>query len=466
MSRYNRRNVVSKTFKDYLVPFIGVLLIVILIISFIGWDKETNPTSDNLENKIWMNVSINSDTSEAYIEYIWWDKKDITWEDTKLYKWEKIIVQKWDVDLKLEWVWEMRLNNRWELKHNEDASFSLFSSKLWVKSDSKMKINFRYWSIDLKDWSVASITQNEAASTVYLLDWLAEVRNVGWKSTMLWKWQKIEISNKDSSNADIDLSLLKTAIDDYFKTTDWFVKNNWSFYLEKKATWTWVTREDEKEWSRITSYITLDELNDEAQVATSKINIKWKLYNEDIASIIVNWEDAVLNLENKTFEVKEFTLKNKTNDLVFKIYNSSKEILSKKVYTIYYSWWEEKATTWIFKVENFSLDSTKFQFIFPKTNPYTTFADLVSIEGKVPPWIVESISVNDYKLQKFPRNWSYWKYHANKDFWNLKEWLNIYKIVYYGKWWSVLHTNAYTIIKKEKVVVPEKKIISWEAGIQ
>lgn len=172
-----------------------------------------------------------------------------------------------------------------------------------------------------------------------------------------------------------------------------------------------------------------------------------------------------MNLENKTFEIKEFSLNNKVNDLVIKIYDSSKQLLSKQILTIYYSWGKEVSIS-KFKVENFSLDATKFQFIFPKENPYTTFTDLVTIEWKVPPGIVEKIEVNGYALQKFPRNWSYWKYHANKDFGNLKEWLNIYKIEYYWTGWKLLHSNAFSIIKKIKVVEKKKEVFSDETEVK
>lgn len=445
MYRHNRKVAISKTFRDYLVPFVWLLLILILIISFLSWWDDTN--SNNFENKVWINVSLSTDDSSAYIEYIWWDKKEVIW-DTELYKWEKILVKEWTVDLSFDWVSNMKLDKSWDLKFNEDWSFSLFASYLWINAISDIKLNVRFWELSIWKDSVLSVTQNEVWTTVYLLKWVAEVKNIADKSTMLLSGQKITISSVDSNKEDIDLSLLRNNIDDYFKWSDWYIKNNGDLYLNsdlesESETWTWelLDNTDSKD------LISFDSLRDESQVSTSSITVKWKILNSNILKISVDWIDANINSENNTFEFKELIVNQKVNDLIFKIYDSNNDILEKKAYTIYYSWWEEKVTS-KFTVENFSLDSTKFQFIFPKENPFTTSIDLVTIEWKVPTWSVEKILVNGYQLQQFPRNWTYWKYHANKDFWNLKEGLNIYKIEYYGASNKLLHSNAFTIIKK------------------
>ncbi len=447
MYRHNRKTLVSKTFRDYLVPFVWLLLIIILIISFLSWwDKEKIM---NHENKIWINVNLNWENSSSYIEYIWGDKKEIAW-NAEIYKWEKVFVKEWSLDLDFPWVLTMKLNKMWNLKFNEDWTFSLFASDLWIKTLTDIKLNVRFWELLIWKESVLSVTQNEVWSTIYLLKWVVEVKNIAWKSTMLWAWQKITISSIDWNKQDIDLSLLRNNLDDYFKGSDWYIKNNGDLYLNnnrgwKVKTWTWV----ENETVNLKQYISLDSLRDESQVSNSTITIKWNILNSSVSIIKINWIEANINLEEKTFELKELFLTNKINDIIFKIYNSNNEILNKKIYTIYYSWWEKKDVS-KFKVENFSLDSTKFQFIFPKKNPFTTYTNLVTIEWKVPPWIVEKIVVNDYQLKQFPRNWSYWKYHANKDFWNLKEGLNIYKVDYYWPNKKLLHSNAFTIIKKVK----------------
>ena len=61
---------------------------------------------------------------------------------------------------------------------------------------------------------------------------------------------------------------------------------------------------------------------------------------------------------------------------------------------------------------------------------------------------MKSIVINWFQLQKFPAYWSYWSYFANKDFGNLKDWVNIYKIEYYGAENKLLYENNFTIIKE------------------
>ena len=224
----NRRNSFSKTIKDYIVPIIWLLLIIILIFSFFSGSSSNDNTS--IENQVWIDVTLDSDSSEAYIIYPWDNKKQIE-QNIGLYKWEKVIVKNWTVSLEFPSVWTMSLNKIWELKYNENGELFLFSSDLWVNNTSPMDVNMRYWIAKLWENSVVSITQNEMWSTVYLITWFAEVSNISGRSTVLAKWQKITVPRQNATSNDVDLSLLKESIDDYFKSSDWFIKNNGEFYL-------------------------------------------------------------------------------------------------------------------------------------------------------------------------------------------------------------------------------------------
>jgi hypothetical protein len=66
---------------------------------------------------------------------------------------------------------------------------------------------------------------------VYLLSGTAEVRNLAGVEAVLAPGQKIAISRLDASQENVDLSLLKEDIDDFFQSTDWFIKNGGSAYL-------------------------------------------------------------------------------------------------------------------------------------------------------------------------------------------------------------------------------------------
>ena len=110
------------------------------------------------------------------------------------------------------------------------------------------------------------------------------------------------------------------------------------------------------------------------------------------------------------------------------------------------------------QVENYPITSSPlYQILTPKQNPLTTSDDIVRIEGTVPAGSVEKIIVNDFELKKFPKFGSYWSYFANSDFGNLKEWVNIYKIQYFGSEWKLIYENNFTIIKEAKKV----EVSSW-----
>jgi len=64
--------------------------------------------------------------------------------------------------------------------------------------DAAQKINMRYGSIFAKDNSVLSITQNEAGSTVYMMNGVADISNLSGRSVVLGKGQKITISRADA----------------------------------------------------------------------------------------------------------------------------------------------------------------------------------------------------------------------------------------------------------------------------
>ena len=450
MNRRNRRNPLVKTFKDYLVPIIWLVVIVILLISFFGGEKESAPKIVD-ENRVGMDIALNWDASEAYIIYPNDDNEEInnTWT---LYSWEKVVVRSGVATIDIPEVWKAELNKTWEMKFDEDGGISLYSSDLWLNLDAVQKINMRYGSVFAKENSVLSITQNEAWSTVYMMNGVADVTNLSGRSVVLGKGQKITISRTDAADEDIDLSTLRNDLDDYFKSSEWYIRNNGDFHLNAdEDTGTGTTDEDTATWSVATSMskkiINIEAPADESTSNFDKIAISGSYTDENIKTISVNGINAEINAEEKTFEIKEFLLEGNENDLVYKSYDGGNTLLDKSVQTVYYTAANTPAKT--FEVQNFSLDASKFTFIKPKANPYTTTESLVTIQWYVPPWIVSRITVNGFKLSSLTPYGSYWRYHANAQFGNLKEWINVYEIKYFGREWEVLHTNAFNIIKKQ-----------------
>lgn len=466
-----RRNNIQKWLRDYMVPIIGWLLVIILLFSIFSWDSQA-PKIDT-ENKIWFKISLNWSNSEAYIVYQWENKKKIEW-DISLYKWEKIIVKEWNVSLDMTWIWKFRLDKLWEFKYLENWDFSLYSSDLWFDSSTEANIEMKFAKVNVWANTHIAFWQNEMWSTVYLLSWTAEVQNLVGKSTVLWAGQKVTVARLDASKQDLDLSLAKENIDDFYKQSDWFILNNWATYLETDSeSWSWTTDEENDSetstWkalktdktTSVNSLLTFSNLSDESNVSSDTINISGNYSDEEITKISLNGKDAVLNPKLKSFKFEKVSVPNQENNLVFKVYNDSEEMLSKFIYTVYFDWWATNDTSWnstdsnSFKVQTFDVDWSQFTFTSIKDGElislnwretYTTSWDTLTLYWNVSAKWISKVTVNDFPLSSF--NWSSWRYHPATSNNNLSVWTNIYEVKYFDANWREVYTNRFTIIKK------------------
>ncbi len=460
---YNsRRNNVKKTIKDYLIPIVGIFILIIILYSVFSWwddNSTTTKTSNEITNSKVV-VKLDDAESEAYIMSEKEDKKLISWT-ANLEPTQKLVVKEWTTSIEYNGVGTFKLNKMWELELDKNSWFKLISSDLWIDAKKWFTIDTIYTKVKISAWSIVSLNQNEALSTIYVISWSAEVSNLAWKKTLLWNLQKLTISNQDASNKDADLALSKDNIDEFFKNSVWYVKNNWDSFLSGSLlSSSWSTWSTISTWTLSTSLLELDDLRDEIVVSTSKVALSWKYYNDFVSSITLDWVKARLNTELKTFSFGTVTLTKKENDLVFKLYDTDGNIISKVVYTIYYNWTiiQEEAPSTVTndlpdtssKLKNYQVDGSKFIFTAPGTSPYTTTESLVTIRWQVPAWIVTKITVNWFQLGSF--NWTTWRYHANSDSDNFKDWTNVYEVKYYGDWWKLIYTNSYVIIKKPNTI--------------
>ncbi len=470
MNVRRRKDTIQKWLKDYLVPIIGGLLIIVLIFSFFSGSNE--PTQIDLENKVWLELTMDSPSTESYIEYPGNFKKKIEW-DISLYKWEKVIVKEGSVSLALFGSGDFKVDKLWELKYLENGDFSILSSNLWLNSTLWVNLQMRFADVKVGENTHISFSQNEMWSTVYLINWFAEVTNLAWESTVLDNWQKITVSRLDANSEDLDMSLLKENIDDYYKRSDWFIKNNWNSYL-------WLNEDDDKTWTWSTKTIStgnkllnFTNLSDEANVSSDTIDVSWNFTDEYITKIVLNGTEAKINTESKTFKIENVSVANKENDLVFKVYDDSNDLLSKFIYVVYYNGWSDTNTsTSKFSVKTFDVDGSQFIFTTLKDSwvskqlnwktTYSTYWDYLTIYWKVTAEWIKNVSVNGYTLKSF--NWSTWRYHPSVVNDNLSVWTNVYEIKYYSEAWKVVYTNHFTIIKK-KIEEKETKVISDEVKV-
>lgn len=464
----------QKNIKDYILPIISVVFILALFISVLSGGKKT-ATNEVVNNDL-IKISLVWESPEAYITFPGWSKEKIDDSIKNVNIWEKIQVTSWNVKLDLWTKWKMLLNKLWELKLNDDNSFTLSSSDLWFEANSAQKISLSYLSAELSAGSVANFTQNEVSNTVYVLKWSIKITNLSGNSTTLNAGSNLSLMMNESNNPSLDLASKIGTIDDYTKTDDWFKQNSGMDYLNSidlsssmsgstasgsSSSWTnsgttmtsdsGSTTDTQTSTTNTSDYINIDFPKDEYVSDASTINIKWTVTDPNVTKIAFDYDKATIS--NWTFEVKNFTLKSKTNDIVYRIYDANNNLVQKWVVTVYYTnspKADETTTDNKLGLENYTLKPSEFSFISPTDNPYTTTDDVVMIEWRVPAKRVAKVVVNWFALGKFVPNGTYWKYFANAATDNLKEWLNLYKVEYYGADGKFLYSNVFTIIKKAK----------------
>lgn len=471
----SRNNNLKKSLKDYAVPLIWLFLILILLYSvFAWWESESSASNDNIKysNISDIKVNLSWENSKAYIVYESWKKVEIE-DSISLWKSEKITVESWEVDIDFPFLAKMKLSRNTEFMYWEDWSFHLESANLWLEAVKDLDISMKYWNVSLKAWSVANLNQNEVESSIYSINNNIVVSNLAWLNVNLPKLSKIVISSKDSTQTDLDLDNFISPIDDYFKLSSWFKLNNWDIFLIDKdltnswsLNWSWTLVKQE-----ISDLLTFDNIVDESYVNTNPIDLTWRYEALKIWKITIDWTEVSLNNELWTFSLKWFILKNKTNDLVIKVFDKNNNIIAKRILTLYSS---SPKNTWSWNqtlnknLESFAVKATDFLIYEPSTTwKFTTTSSQVTIRWKVSNKDVVSVLVNDYKLKSY--NWSTWRYHAFVEQGTLKNGANNYEIEYLDKDWNLIYKEYYSIYKEvkkvSKVVENEKKIISSEAEL-
>ncbi len=476
----NRNNNVAKTLKDYAVPFIGLFLILVLLYSvFAWWDDQTN--TDKANNTTYVNdseieISLNWTDTTAYIIYESWKKVEIE-DKISLWKSETVSVEKWSINIDFPFIAKMKLSKNWELSYKEDWTFYLESANLWVESMTDIEIFMKYASVSMWAWVITNLSQNEIESTIYSIDWNVEVFSLAWVSVNLSWWDKVSIWAKDSTSSDIDLNWFISPIDDYFKLSTWFTENGGEELLNKQnediwswsLLWNWAVELEDS-----AALITFDDVTDESYVNSNPLDLTWRYSPLKVWKITINNKEVSLDSELWTFSLNWFVLESNINDLIIKIFDKNKNIISKMILTLYSkNAWKITSKDSNIKVneslENYPVKATDFIIYEPtKTWKLTTKESRVTLRWKVLNKNVKNVVVNDYTLQSY--NGSTWRYHAFVEQWTLKDWANNYEIKYLDKDWKVIYKEYYSIYKelKEEIVPVEEKetwLISSEVKI-
>lgn len=480
-----RHNSIQNTFKDYLVPIIGGVITIVLIYSFFSGDPSQNISQETNKDQAPTSIVFDDSSTEAYIAFPEGNKVQIN-ESNSLYKGETIIVKQGTLKLTSTEGNTIRLNKVAELSYKKDGSYALKSSDAWFTLWIDTNISMRYANIESPAESILSLTQNEVTSTIYVLNWSAKVTNLAGNSTLLIKGQKINISRLETGNKEINLSDGKWDIDSYFKGTDWFIENEWHIILQKEDSLLPV--EETLSWSTSTQvwasgkYIQFDTLKDEMSTQKNTLTISGDILSLEVGSITINNIQTSISTATKSFTLENLQLPQTVNDLVVKVYNTNKNIVEKRVYTVYSSGTNKAAINNTVTPSNnsqgitkYDVDATDFGFSAPSTNgKFSTTTGEITIRWYTNAEGVSQVKVNGFKLASF--NGTTWRYHAFTRFETLEEGTNQYRVDYYWEDGSIIYTDYYTIVKKssatikapetkeeELIETPTEKLISDEA---
>ncbi len=460
MSRYRNRNTLQNTLKDYLVPIIGWVIILLIIFKVFSWGDETSShtnTPSKNTGSIAGDIHFAWEGTEAFIVYPGGSKQQIT-DSTDIYNGETIIVKSGRVNIEGKNGMKISLNKIAELVYHTPEKFSLKSSDAWFTLPKKSTISMRYANIETDDDAILSLTQNEAGSTVYILKGIVKVSNLAGVSTSLAWGQKISVSRLNASKEDFDISGEKGEIDSFFKMSDWFLDNGGpSLIASIEAAENDEENEESEETQEhsSTDFLSLTGLKDEMSTDEKNLSISGKIGNAEVTSLTIG--NKTVALKDHAF-LYDIPLQSGINDIVIKLFNADKKIILKKVYTVYSSTTGGSADTTsapktIEKPAEYVISSRDFIFTAPSaTGKFTTTSPEVTIRGKTTAKWIDYVKVNGFKLASF--HGSTWRYHAFKRFETLEEGTNQYKIDYYNADGNVVYTDYFTIIKKTAASVP------------
>lgn len=339
-----------------------------------------------------------------------------------------------------------------------------------------MHIKLKNFSVIPNSDSVIILSQNTIASNIYVLKGSASVEDYSKKSTStsVGVGQQLTIMKNDLASDTLQFSSKIEPLSDYIKTTSLFINHNGDSLLSSMTPEngsgsgdTSLGASGSLSAKNVKTGLIITSPEDESTVDTNEVSIEGKLLNAEITKVTINDKEALIDAEQKSFIYKGFPLAASSNNIVYKAYDSEGGILAKGLLTVYTSQkiGKEDASKKP-SVTTYPISDKDFRIISPTENPYKTTDSIVRIEGRVNKGIVKYITINDFRLSKFPQLGTSWYYFANKDYGTMNDGINLYTIKYYGTSDELLFTNLFTIVKekKEDAVAPAPAIIPTASG--
>ncbi len=454
-NRRTKNNKIVKNAQDYIIPVIIWIFFLVILFNFFSWsdDKTSKKNKTNIsENKQdWINIKFKIPNTKALITNEKWKKEEI--KDSSIVNfWQIITVDKWILSFSKKWKIEWILNWRTKVEINKNNNFKLFYWDLFLKPKTNTKIEMTFWTIDLDDEAIISLEQNDNVSSIYILDWYASITTKTKKNVIIKKWKKISILSNQIQDKNLDLKSKIVDIDKIFLDDTWCEVIDYKNIIKKKKKNTKKNNKKKKKSIKLKKwkkFIKIVSIEDWMESFDKKIKIEWNILSPNVSDITINNKPTNINLNLKTFSL-DFELKNKINDIIYKVFDNSWDVIWRWVITIYYTWdikWAKNNNSNKPQTINFP-ENNDYKIELPWESPYTTLKTVETIKWRVPAWKVSKIQVNNFTLTKFKPWATFWWYHANMIHWNMKEWTNEYRIKYFWNNWEKLYEQVYFIIKK------------------
>ena len=447
-----RRNAVTKNIKDYIVPIIGAFIVLLILISLFSGGEENVEVQK--ENQVGITLNADGTSTQATIEYSNGDELDIS-DQGVLMKGESINVSNGSLVLDIPEVGDARISKLGIVDYNTDGSFTHSSGNFWVNTSTPLNVKMKFATVKMGENSHVSMSQNEMASTVYVIAGYVEVENLVGKNALILPGEKVSITTINASNQDLDIKAQKEPIDDVFKNDDWYMLNQWDYYANA---WNQEDQEDEDDSesnvpqtsNNSSRLLVFDTIKDEANIDASSIAVTGNYVGDNIVKITANGQEATINTQNKSFSFEKISTAKYQNDIVFRAYDDAEDVLEKRLITLYYLAGESTGETGGYNLQNYeNVDASQYVFTAPSANTtYTTNVGEVTIQGSVSNPEIAKVLINGYQLNSYSQEYGTWKYHAFNRFNTLSKGTNVYDIEYLDANDNVVYTNRYNIVWK------------------
>ena len=327
----------------------------------------------------------------------------------------------------------------------------------WLVSTNATNIALRNFSLRTYSGSIVILAQHAQASSVYVLSGATTIR-VKDASATLSAGKKLTIVNGDLSNPKVSIIDKIEAIDDGMKQDAFFLSHKWNIVLANQIQATATGTKSNtllsgsSTWKLLSSQARHIEITtpwDEQRMNSLKFDIEGNILDPLVTRVTINDRDAAVSPVDKTFVYKDFTVSADVTNIVYKAYDTQKNILEKWALTVYVDRNKISQST-APTVTTYPISDANFRIVAPSENPYKTTEDVVQIQGTVPADLVKTISVNGFQLTKFKPYSSTWYYFANKDYKTMNDGINEYTIQYFGADGKILSTGKFIIVKEGK----------------